>query len=151
MSSDKDFVLESMRMQGRIQAESLQVKSADMTGTELNAQDEYIPDFTAAVKNMNMMDRKAGFVCRSSQGRVVKLLQPYDSTTYPGEPEELPAQWGFVWSTDPAKALPFIALATSPYEKGDCCTENGKVYRSKIKSNVHSPSGYARGWQVVTP
>ena len=43
-----------------------------------------------------MLERKAGFVCRSTAGRVVRLLQPYDSTIYnTQEPEELEAQWGF--------------------------------------------------------
>mgnify|MGYP006946912421 FL=1 len=96
-----------------------------------------------------MLERKAGFVCQSSAGRVVRLVQPYDSTIYTKEPEELPAQWGFAWSTDPAKALPFVAMATSPYNKGDCCTEGSKVYRSTLDSNVWSPSAYPQGWEEV--
>lgn len=90
-----------------------------------------------------MLERKAGqkdgFVCRSSAGRVVRLLQVYDSEIYPQEPEELPAQWGFVWSTDPGKALPFLSLSTSPYAKGDCCTAGGKTWRSKTDTNTWSP------------
>ena len=96
-----------------------------------------------------MLERKAGFVCRSSAGRVVRLVQLYDSTIYTQEPEELPAQWGFAWSTDPAKALPFVAMATSPYNKGDCCTEGSKVYRSTLDNNVWSPSAYPQGWEEV--
>ena len=96
-----------------------------------------------------MLTRKAGFVCKSTAGRVVRLIQPYDSETFPGEPEELPAQWGFQWSKDPKEALPFVAMATSPYNTGDCCTENGKVYRSKMDNNVHAPSAYHDGWEEV--
>jgi hypothetical protein len=125
-----------------------------MTRTELYAEEEYIPSFKAAVAKKNMLERKAGqtdgFVCKSSAGRVVRLLQNYDSSIYTQEPEELPAQWGFVWSKDPAKALPFIALSTSPYNTGDCCTENGIVYRSLIENNVHAPSAYPQGWEKVT-
>ena len=135
--------------QGRANAMTLQSKAADMTGTELYAQDGDIPTFAAAVKNSNMLDRSAGFVCRSSAGRVVRLVQPYDSTVYTQEPEELPAQWGFKWSTDPAKALPFLASATSPYNKGDCCTDGGKVWRSTMDSNVWSPTAYPQGWEEV--
>ena len=135
--------------QGRANALALQDKAADMTGTELYAQDGDIPTFAAAVKNSNMLDRSAGFVCRSSAGRVVRLVQPYDSTVYTQEPEELPAQWGFKWSTDPAKALPFLASATSPYNKGDCCTDGGKVWRSTMDSNVWSPTAYPQGWEEV--
>ncbi len=135
--------------QGRANALALQGKAESMTGTELYAAERAIPTFAAAVKNGNMLDRPAGFVCRSTAGRVVKLVQPYDSTVYTAEPEELPAQWGFKWSTDPAKALPFLASATSPYNTGDCCTDGGKTWRSTQDSNVWSPTAYPQGWEEV--
>ena len=138
-----------MYNQGRADALDLQERSADLTCTELNAEDEKIPSFRAAAARMNMLERPVGFVCKSAAGRVVKLLQPYDSTIYPQEPEELPAQWGFVWSQDPDKALPFIALSTSPYNEGDCCTEDGQVFRSAMDGNVWAPSDYGAGWAAV--
>ena len=98
----------------------------------------------------NMLERKAGqqdgFVCRSTAGRVVRLTQNYDSNTYPQEPEELPAQWRFVWSTDPTKALPFIELATSPYNIGDCCTYDGHVWRSGQDNNTWAPGTVGVKW-----
>lgn len=136
--------------QGRANALALQGRAESMTGTELYAAERDIPTFAAAVKNSNMLDRSAGFVCLSPSGRVVRLVQPYDSTIYTADPEELPALWGFVWSTDPAKALPFVAISTSPYGVGDCCTENGKTWRSTIADNVWSPSAYPQGWEEVT-
>ena len=142
--------LEIMRARGYEDAKSLQTRAPDMTGTELYAEEDVIPSFTEAVKRKNMLDREVGFVCRSTAGRVVRLLQIYDSTIYTAEPEELPSLWGFVWSTDPAKALPFIALSTSPYHTGDCCSENGVVYRSKIDNNVWAPNAYPAGWEEVS-
>lgn len=138
-----------MYEEGRRQALDLQSRAPEMTGTELNAEDDKIPSFQAAVKQKNMLDRPVGFVCKSSSGRVVKLLQVYDSDIYTQEPEELPAQWGFVWSDDPSKAKPFIALSTSPYMTGNCCMENGTTYRSTIDNNVWAPSAYPAGWEVV--
>ena len=135
--------------QGRADALDLQERSAELTGTELNAEDEKIPSFRAAAARMNMLERPVGFVCKSTAGRVVKLLQPYDSTIYPQEPEDLPAQWGFVWSQDPDKALPFISLSTSPYNEGDCCKEDGQVFRSAMDGNVWAPSAYPAGWVAV--
>lgn len=153
MLTDWEFVLDAMRKSGKAVAESLQTDAANMTGTELYAAEDYIPDFAAAVAKKNMLERKAGmtdgFVCRSSAGRVVRLIQNYDSSIYTQEPEDLPAQWGFVWSTDPEKALPFIAISTSPYMTGDCCTENDIVYRSTIDNNVWAPSAYPQGWEVA--
>lgn len=139
----------AMYNQGRADALTLQEAAPNMTGTELYAAENKIPGFAAAMANANMLTRSPGFVCRSTAGRVVKLLQVYDSGIYPQEPEDLPAQWGFVWSQDPEKALPFIAISTSPYMTGDCCTEGGKTYRSKINNNVWSPSAYAQGWEAV--
>lgn len=151
--TSKERVLQRERDRGRMAAQAVQEASPTMTGTELNAADNRIPRFAEAVKHKNMIDRKAGqedgFVCRSSAGRVVRLIQNYDSTIFTGEPEELPAQYGFVWSNDPTKAKPFIALSTSPYMEGNCCTENGIAYRSKIDNNVHAPSAYLDGWELV--
>ena len=143
-----------MYEEGRRQALDLQERSPTLTGTELNAEEEKIPSFREAARQKNMLDRRAGqtdgFVCRSSAGRVVRLIQNYDSDIYTAEPEDLPAQWRMVWSTDPEKALPFIALSTSPYATGDCCTENDVVYRSIMDNNVWSPSSYPTGWEEVS-
>lgn len=147
--TDINLILETLKRSGRMIAESVQNKSGEITATELNAERDYIPSFKEACKIKNMINRKFGFVCKSSAGRVVKLIQPYDSDIYTSEPEELPAQWGFVWSTDPAHALPFIALSTSPYNTGDCCTVGENVYRSTLDNNVWPPSAYPEGWEVV--
>lgn len=109
---------DAMKAKGLADAADLQERSSSLDGTALYAEEDKIPDFAEAVKVRNMLERKAGqkdgFVCRSTAGRVVRLLQVYDSEIYLQEPEELPAQWGFVWSTDPDKALPFLSLSTSP-------------------------------------
>lgn len=143
---DSDLYLEAMRAKGAADAADFQQRSAEMDGTAMYAEEEKIPDFAEAVKVKNMLERPIGFICRSSAGRVVKLLQPYDSNTFSQEPEELEAQWGFKWSTDPTKALPFIALSTSPYATDECCTEGNNVYRSTIDNNVWAPSAYPQGW-----
>lgn len=146
----KEQVLQGIKDMGASDAAALQTRSPEMDGTALYAEDEKIPDFLAAKAKKNMLERKAGqqdgFVCKSSAGRVVRLIQVYDSETYPQEPEELPAQWRFVWSTDPKKALPFVAMSTSPYNVDDCCTEGEHVYRSTLANNVWAPSAYPQGW-----
>lgn len=145
----KQETLASITATSRQAALYLQSRSAGMTGTELYAEEKYIPEFAAAVKAGNMLDRPTGFVCKSSAWRVVRLIQPYDSSIYAGEPENLPAQWGFEWSSSPADALPFIKLSTSPYMTGDCCTEDGKTWRSKADNNVYAPSEYPAWWEEV--
>lgn len=137
---------------GRAQAMELQQASPTMTGTELNAADDRIPRFKEAVKHKNMLDRKAGqedgFVCMSSAGRVVRLIQNYDSNIFTGEPEELPAQFRFVWSQDPVKAKTFLSSSTSYYNKGDCCLNAaGEPRRSKIDVNTFDPDANPKFWE----
>ena len=143
---DNTIYIEAMKAKGATDAADFQTRSASMTGTEMYAEEEKIPDFQAAKAVKNMLERPVGFICRSTAGRVVKLLQPYDSNTYPQEPEELEAQWGHYWSKDPKKALPFIAQATSPYMTGDCCTDAGHVHASKEDNNVWSPTDQPNRW-----
>lgn len=150
----KAYVLETMRRSGKLAAKDLQERSVNMTGTELYEEEDFIPSFKAAVAKMNMLERKAGqtdgFVCKSSAGRVVRLIQNYDSTVFTAEPEELPAQYRFVWSKDPKYALPFVALATSPYDIGDCClNEAGEPKRSTINTNTWSPDTNPEFWESV--
>lgn len=142
----KTLVKNTMYSQGRTDALALQQNADNMTGTELHAEVFKIPAFDPAKQYLNYA---IGFTCVSLIGNVVRLLQPYDSIIYPAQPEELPAQWGFKWSTDPAHAKPFIALSTSPYMVGDCCIFDEKVYRSVIDNNVWSPAEHPAGWEAV--
>lgn len=152
--TSKERVLKREYDRGRMAAQAVQEASPTMTGTELNAADDRIPRFAEAVKHKNMLDRKAGqedgFVCLSSAGRVVRLIQNYDSDVFTGEPEELPAQFRFVWSHDPAKAKPFIASSTSYYNTGDCCLNRaGQAVRSKIDVNTFDPDVSPEFWEDV--
>lgn len=141
--TNKEFVLDTMKRYGVVAAQNIQVISANISGTELNAEKGFIPSFIASRSNMNMLKRKAGqtdgFVCQSSAGRVVRLIQTYDSDIYQSEPEKLPAQWRFVWSTNPVDALPFVSIATSPYATDDCCTHNGHIWKSGQNNNIWAP------------
>ena len=159
-TTDKELVLQAMREYGRSKAAQLQEASAGMTGTELYAQEQYIPDFQAARATQNMMTRNAGrengFVCRSTAGRVVRLIQNYDSDIYTGDPEPRPAQGGFVWPPDSYKALPFGAMPTSPSNPGDCGTypaedETLHVYRSGQDGNVWPPRTMNVKWTDLGP
>ena len=99
--TSKERVLQRERDRGRMAAQAVQEAAPTMTGTELNAADDRIPRFAEAVKHKNMLNRKAGqedgFVCRSSAGRVVRLIQNYDSDTFTAEPEELPDGVSTLW------------------------------------------------------
>lgn len=139
----------AMFEKGRADALNLQDRAEVLTADELYSENMIIPEFEKSCEIMNMLERPIGFVCKSPSGRIVKLLQNYDSSIYVDDPEDLPAQWGFKWSSNPEYALPFISISTSPYMKGNCCIENGKVYRSLIDTNIWAPSSYPGGWEVI--
>lgn len=148
--TSKERVLKRERERGYMDAIEVQQASFDMNGTALNAVDDRIPYFTSATAKKNMLERPIGFVCKSSAGRVVRLIQNYDSDIYTAEPEELSGQWRFVWSTDPTKALPFVALSTSTYNIGECCLNNaGIACASNIDNNIWDPDIMPQYWNVI--
>ena len=149
--NNKEYVLETLHGIGLTMASNLQDIADTLSGTELYDRGNYIPDFSEAVKRKNMLEREIGFTCLSSAGRVVRLLQKYDSNIYTDEPENLPSLWAFKWSKDPKHALPFIALSTSPYMKDEVCLDDDEVYKSLIDNNVWSPKDYPQGWEKYEP
>lgn len=141
--TDKELVLSTLRKTGKLAAQSLQEGAPEMSGTEVVVEKDFLPNFDPKRQYLNY---KAGYVCKSPQGNAVKLLQPYDSTIYTQEPEELPAQWGLYWSTDPKEAKPFLVSSTSPYMTNDCCTHEGHVWRSGQDNNVWAPGTINVKW-----
>ena len=47
---------------------------------------------------------------------------------------------------DPAKALPFVEMSTSPYATGDCCTYEDHVWRSGQDNNTWAPGTVGVKW-----
>mgnify|MGYP007119921801 CR=1 FL=1 len=62
--TSRERVLKREYDRGRMAAMEVQERSPDMTGTELYAVDDRIPQFKEAVKKQNMLTRKVGFVCK---------------------------------------------------------------------------------------
>lgn len=144
----KEYVLDKMREVGLRAAEDLQAKAPETDGTQLIDQENDIPDFDP--DKHQYLNWTAGQAVRDD-GQVWKLLQPYDSSIYKDPPGEMRAQWGLMHTKDPAKAKPFVpAQGTSGmYMTDECCTEDGKVYRSKVDNNVWAPGEYPDYWEEV--
>ena len=113
---------DAMKAKGLVDAADLQERSSSLDGTALYAEEDKIPDFAEAVKVRNMLERKAGqkdgFVCRSTAGRVVRLLQVYDREIYLQEPEELPAQWDLSGPPTRTRRCPSSPSPRPPTPKG---------------------------------
>lgn len=144
----KEYVLSKMRDVGLNSAVEFQKQAPSLDGTAIIDKENDIPDFNPDIHQyLNWL--KGQCVC--DNGQVWQLLQPYDSTVYKDRPENMRAQWGLCHTKDPAKAKPYVAPMgqSGMYMKDECCTEKGKVYRSKIDNNVWEPTGYPSGWEEV--
>lgn len=149
-SMTKSEVLALAKRVGAEDSADLQARASTMDGTALIAEEAKIISFEAAKRNANMLTRERGFVC-VYDGQVYQLDQPYDSDTYPGTPDTLPAQWSLKHTKEPERAKPFVDYNTSRsmYMTGDCCVYNGHVWRSTIDNNVWTPTAYPQGWASV--
>ena len=136
-----------MYEEGRRQALALQKAAPAMTGTEIIAEESKIPAWDGL---RDYSGWKSGYPV-TDEGQVWTLIQPHNAAHYPGRPSGLRALWGLTHTTDPAKAKPWIApYGTSGlYMAGECCTENGVVYRSVQDNNPYAPSAYPAWWEVI--
>lgn len=146
--TDRELVLETMRRSGKLIAADLQSRALAMTGTELIAEEDYIPDFEKAVERMNMKDRPAGFVCRYDN-QVYLLDAPYDSEIHTATPDKLPSQYKLKHTKDPKKAKPFVSydVSRSQYDMDECCIYEGHVWRSGQDTNTWAPGTINVKWE----
>ena len=136
---------------GRTDALSLRSRAKDMDGTAVISEERKAPVFDP---QKDYSSWEIGSPVRElvdGEYQVFKLLQPYNAANYEGTPSTLPAIWSICHTTDPMLAKPYLAPngTSGMYMTGDCCTENGTVYKSIIDNNVWAPSSYPTGWEVV--
>lgn len=146
--TNQEFVLSTMRDFGAKIAEEFQTKTSKLTSDEIYEQDKKVPDFNPQKQYLNY---PIGFVCKSPTGNLVKLLQPYDSTIFQDNPEDLPAQWGFFWPTEPRFAKSFVESATSPYNKDNVCLYDDHIWKSGMDNNVWPPGTPNVPWEDLGP
>lgn len=137
-----------MYQEGRRQALDLQTRAPEMTGTEIIAEEGKVPAFDPA---KDYSKWAAGWPV-ADEGQVWLLIQPHNAAHYTGRPSTLRALWGLSHTTDPAKAKPWVAPhgTSGMYMAGECCTENGSVYRCKNDNTAPAPSARPDGWEPVS-
>lgn len=137
-----------MYQEGRRQALDLQNRAPKMTGTEIISEEGNVPSWDP---KKDYTGWKAGYPV-ADEGQVWTLIQPHNAAHYAGRPSELRALWGLTHTTDPAKAKPWVApFGTSGlYMEGECCVENGNIYRSTQDNNAYAPSAYPVWWEKIS-
>lgn len=141
------LVMETLRKQGKASALALREKAPGMTGTEIIAEEHFVPDFDP---KKDYASWPVGAPVRD-EGQVWLLLQPHNAVRYDGRPAALRALWGLAHTKDPAKAKPFVGPSGTSglYMAGECAVWEGKVYCSNKDNNPYSPGEYAQWWDKV--
>lgn len=138
-----EFILDTMRAQGRFDALQLILEAPDMTGTELIAEELKIPAWNP---NADYSGQKPG-VPVQDEDQVWTLIIPHNAAHYTGRPATLRALWALAHTKDPAKAKPWVAPygISGLYMLDECCTyvnpEDGLVHvlRNLYDNNEYPP------------
>lgn len=69
--------------------------------------------------------------------------------TEENSPENAPALWEQIGYLDGYRIIPTVITAALAFALGECGWWDGKLYRSKIAANVHTPEQYPDGWEIV--
>ena len=147
--NSKETILEILQRQGLEDALALREAAGTLDGTALIDQEQMIPLFDP---QKDYAAWPAGAPVQDG-GQVYRLITPHNAAYYPGSrPGNTPALWSITHTKDPAKARPWMAPSGTSglYAEGECCTENGKIYRNLYEGNAFSPSALPARWEEVT-
>lgn len=149
---DKTTALNAMELQGLTDALDLRNRAPEMDGTAIIAEEEKIPQFDPKKDYSSWKVGAPVYEIIEGERQIYTLLQPYNAAHYTGTPSTLPAIWSIRHTKDPQKAKPWLAPngTSGLYMKDECCTENGKTWRSTQDNNAFSPSAYPAYWDEVS-
>lgn len=146
--SDKEYVLNILKEQGKTDAKMLRTRSPQMSGTELIEEEAKIPAFDPT-KDYSGWD--AGNPV-TDEGQVWVLIQPHNAADYTGRPSSLRALWGLAHTKDPEKAKPWVdPYGTSGMYMTDECyrSADGRVFRALQDNLVHDAEAFPSRWAEV--
>lgn len=154
-----EFLSKFFKGLARMLGEDFQKRASTMTTDELYEYAEFFPAYNP--EKHDYTAKPTGYTCRNEDGTIMILVASSSianggslasgsingvrgSTIKATEPI-----WCYRWSTDPFKAKAFISSSMSPYNTGECCFLNGKVYRSLSDTNTTSPEDAPASWEEV--
>ena len=147
--TNKELVLNVHRDMGRNDALNLAKRANDMTPTQVIEEETKVPMFVWGTDYSKCPVGSPIAQIIDGEVQIFKMITPVNTAHYPNiTPSTERSLYGLCHTTNPKKAKAWVApLGTSGlYVKGECCTEGGHVYQSKIDDNSWSPSGYPDGW-----
>lgn len=138
---------EELRARGAADAAALAAKAVDGSadGTALIDQENTIPTW----RQRDYSQVPVGTPYKW-QGQVYQLWQQHDATQQADwSPDKAVSLWDVCHTTDPAKAKAYTAPqgTRGMWQEGECCVEQGHVWRCKQDSTVYPPSQLSDAWE----
>lgn len=139
--------LEEVKKMSALAAKDLRSRSPEMNGTEIIAEETYIPlwggdkDYTNVVVGAPVQ----------FEGQVYTLLQKHNANNYPYTPPELASLWRVKHTTDPAKAKPWVKPTSTSdmYLANECMVFTDGITYKCLRDTIYSPIEYAPDWEQV--
>lgn len=148
-----NLALVSLRDKGRADAQALTELSVsgEADGTCLIAREEEIP--TWRQRAFNTAETPVGKPYKWN-GQVYKLWQQHDATNQPDwSPDLAVSLWDICHTTNPKQAKDYIAPQGSRglWQSGECCVQNGRVWRNLTDNHAYGPHEMPSGWEDLGP
>ena len=87
-------------------------------------------------------------------GQVYKLWQQHDATDQPDwSPDLAVSLWDICHTTDPKQAKEYVAPPGSRglWHPGECCVQNGHVWKNLLNNHAYGPFEAPSGWEDLGP
>ncbi len=141
--------LNEVKRMAALAAQDLRERAPSMSGTEIIAEEEYIPDWSF---EKDYAKAPVGTPVKFN-GQDYSLLQPHTPSHFPGQtPETLFSLWDILHTTDPLKAKPWVKPQNGTwgmYHEYECMIyTDGLIYKCR-RDTVYSPEEYGPDWEVV--
>lgn len=141
------LAIDAMKLKGAADAEALAAKavSGEADGTHLIAHAAEIP--TWRPRDFSTVPTGTPY---KWQGKVYKLWQPHDAANQPDwTPDQAVSLWDICHTTDPAHATEYEPPQGSRglWQEGECCTQNGHIWRCAAANTAYGPSELPDHWE----
>lgn len=148
--TNKELVLNVHRDMGRNDALNLAKRANSMTPTQVIEEETKVPMFVWGTDYSKCPVGSPIAQIVGGEVQIFKMITPVNTAHYPNiTPNTERSLYGLCHTTNPKKAKPFVEpLGTSGlYTEGECCTENGHVWRNLYPDNAYRPSVLPERWE----
>ncbi len=145
-----ETLTDGAKVEPLVMRKNIQALFASADSTSIVNAEPFVDEWKAGTMN-EPIEYKIGDV-RKENGQVYECKQAH---THHGEegwnPSLFKAGWIVKHTKDKTNPKPYIQPQGShdAYMKDECISWNGKVYVSKVDSNVYSPSDYPDNWYIA--